>query len=83
MEETMYQYSMNRKYPLTELEVFCGTILGKNGGIPNARQRDSSFEMKTKFEEDTAWVTSWIIHGDPNHEDTVDEDEEATWEVLR
>ena len=57
--ETMSQYSSSPLRRLSELEVFVGTIIGKNG-IPNKRQRESSTGMKDKFDRDVTYVVDWI-----------------------
>lgn len=67
LADTMYQYSLHPKYPISELEVFCGTILGKSGGLPGKRTRDSSMDMKEKFARDVAFTLDWIRVGDSNN----------------
>lgn len=67
--DTMCQYSPHPKASLTELEVFCGTILGKDGSLPSRRSRDASFDMKDKFERDVAWTIEWITRGDVDPEE--------------
>ncbi|KAL9059015.1 MAG: hypothetical protein Q9162_001403 [Coniocarpon cinnabarinum] len=48
LADLMYHYSPYR-YPLSELEVFCGTILGRDGSTPNRRARESTTDMKDAF----------------------------------
>ncbi|KAI9780131.1 MAG: hypothetical protein M1839_006968 [Geoglossum umbratile] len=57
--ETMSQYSQSPLRRLSELEVFVGTIVGKTG-IPNKRQRETSIDMKGKFDRDVAFVVDCI-----------------------
>ncbi|KAH0559780.1 hypothetical protein GP486_003706 [Trichoglossum hirsutum] len=54
------QYSSHPTRPLSELEVFVGTIIGKNG-IPNKRQREFSTDMKERFNRDVSFVVDCII----------------------
>jgi hypothetical protein len=58
----MYQYSPASQ-PLTEIEVFVGSVLGKNGGLPNRRLREASTVMKDKFERDVSFIVSSILQG--------------------
>lgn len=55
----MKNYSAHPTRPLSELEVFAGTVLGKNGA-PTRRQREDSKAMKEQFDEDTKVVVSQI-----------------------
>ncbi len=68
----MSQYSTHPLRPLKELEVFVGTIMGKNG-ILNKRQRELSTDMKEKFDRDVSFVVDCITK---DNEDGV-RDEEA------
>ena len=61
--ETMLQYSTHRPHPLSEVEVFSGSILGKNGA-QSKRQREASAEMKEKHDRDVAWTVMCITRGD-------------------
>lgn len=61
--ETMFSYSTYPKQPLSEVEVFCGTILGTNGA-QSKRQKDFSATMKEKHERDVSYTVACITHGD-------------------
>lgn len=56
----MRDYSSHPTRPLSEHEVFTGTILGRTGA-PNRYQREMSITMKEKFEEDTQVIVNCII----------------------
>jgi hypothetical protein len=58
----MYQFSAS-PYPLTEIEVFVGSVLGKNGGLPTKRLREASTHMKDKFERDVTFTVNSILRG--------------------
>jgi hypothetical protein len=58
----MYQYGPAAQ-PLSEVEVFAGAILGKNGGLPSKRQREASTEMKDKVERDVSFTVKSILQG--------------------
>ena len=60
----MKQYSTHPSRPLTETEVFSGSILGKTGGAQSKRQRESSVTMKEKYERDVTYIVQWITKGD-------------------
>lgn len=61
--DTMFSYSTHPKQPLSEVEVFCGTILGTNGA-QSKRQREFSATMKEKHERDVSYTVACITHGD-------------------
>ena len=66
----MREYSTHPSHLVTEEEVFCGSLLGKNGAQSRS-QRESSITMKDKYERDVAYIVQWIIHvenGDDNTE---------------
>ena len=65
--DTMYSSSPHSIHPLTELEVFVGTVLGKSGGLQTRRLREASVSMKEKFERDIAFTVECIVKG-PNGE---------------
>jgi hypothetical protein len=60
--QTMYQYGPSSQ-PLSEVEVFAGSVLGKNGGLPSRRQREASTEMKDKVERDISFIVNSILQG--------------------
>lgn len=59
----MFSYSTHPSHPVSELEVFCGSILGKNGAQIH-RQRESSKSMKDEYERDVAYYFRCIVRGD-------------------
>ena len=59
----MMQYSSHPLHPLSEIEVFSGNILGKNGA-PNKRQREFSKDMKEKHDGDVDYHVRWITRGE-------------------
>ncbi|KAL9105886.1 MAG: hypothetical protein Q9227_008997 [Pyrenula ochraceoflavens] len=63
------EYSTNPAYPLTELEVFTGSILGKNGG-QTKQQRELSISMKERFTSDLNYIVGCMTK-------EVEEEEEA------
>lgn len=63
LTNTMLTYSAHPNQPLSEVEVFCGTILGKNGA-QSRRQREFSATMKEKHERDVAYTVQCITQGD-------------------
>jgi hypothetical protein len=63
--DTMRTYSTYPNHLLSEVEVFCGSILGKIGA-PSKRQRENSISMKEKHEHDVAFTVACIIQGEDN-----------------
>lgn len=61
--DTMFSYSTHPNQPLSEVEVFCGTILGTNGA-QSKRQKEYSASMKEKHERDVSYTIACITHGD-------------------
>lgn len=59
----MLQYSTHPPHFVSELEVFSGNILGKNGA-QSKRQREFSKTMKEKHERDMEYTVSCITRGD-------------------
>ena len=72
--DLMYKFSPYVRQPLSELEVFCGTILGRNGAMPSKRARDSTSDMKDSFERLARETIQWIKKGDYEYDED-DEDE--------
>lgn len=60
LHESAWVFSPNRGQPLTELEVFTGIILGKEGGIQNKRLRESSMDLREKFARDCQFVIEMV-----------------------
>lgn len=61
----MRSYSTHPNHLPSEVEVFCGSILGKIGAATR-RQRENSISMKDKQEKDVAFVVASINYGDNN-----------------
>ncbi|KAF2086223.1 RNA-directed RNA polymerase [Saccharata proteae CBS 121410] len=61
--DIMSDYSVHPKHPLKEVEVFCGTIIGKTGGQPK-HVRDAAMDMKDRFERDVTFTIERITQGD-------------------
>ncbi|KAF6834717.1 RNA-dependent RNA polymerase [Colletotrichum plurivorum] len=51
----MNQYSDNFMLPLTEVEVFCGSIFNKSGS-QTRRQKDNSKKLKAEFDRLSEWL---------------------------
>lgn len=61
--DTMFQYSTHPAHFVSEIEVFSGNILGKNGG-QSKRQREFSKTMKEKHDRDMEYTVLCITRGD-------------------
>lgn len=59
----MFQYSTHPAHFVSEIEVFSGNILGKNGG-QSKRQREFSKTMKEKHDRDMEYTVLCITRGD-------------------
>ena len=59
----MQTYSPHPSHVITEIEVVNGKILGKNGA-QSKRQRETSIDMKDKYERDVAWTVLCIKQGE-------------------
>ncbi len=55
----MYEFGPSPKRPLSEVEVFVGNIIGKDGA-QTTRQRELSMTMKERFEADLAFIVGSI-----------------------
>jgi hypothetical protein len=64
----MFEYGPRPRSPLSEIEVFIGDILGKNGAL-NTRQRELCISMKERFEEVLSSTVKWIREEDDHNED--------------
>jgi hypothetical protein len=71
LRETTSQFSSHPLRRISELEVFVGTIIGKNG-IPSKRQREFTTGMRERFDRDVSFVVDCITKG---NEDGVRDDE--------
>ncbi|KAL1890229.1 hypothetical protein Sste5346_008383 [Sporothrix stenoceras] len=59
MVATMYEFSEHPTQPITELEVFIGTIVNKTGS-QTLRQRDRSRKLRDEYERISSWITAQI-----------------------
>lgn len=74
LADTMLAYSTHPPHFISEVEVFSGSILGKNGA-QSKRQREFSVTMKDKHDRDVAYTVSCIRQG-------LDEEDEGGKEAL-
>ena len=63
MVDTMMSYSSHPSHFVSEVEVFAGCILGKNGA-QSKRQREYSVDMKDKHNRDIEYTVRCIKQGD-------------------
>ena len=68
----MLTYSTHPPHFISEIEVFAGAIIGKNGA-QSKRQREFSVSMKDKHERDVAYTVACIRQGDCVDDDDDDE----------
>lgn len=59
----MFQYSAHPTHFVSEIEVFSGNILGRNGA-QSKRQREFSKTMKEKHDRDVEYTVLCITRGD-------------------
>ncbi|EON67049.1 hypothetical protein W97_06166 [Coniosporium apollinis CBS 100218] len=64
LADMMSTYSTHPSQPLSEFEVFSGSILGKCAGAQNKRVRENNAKMKEQFERDVTFWVERITHGD-------------------
>ena len=62
--ELMCDYSPTPSKPLQEVEVFVGSILGKDGERPTKRVRDYAGTMRDRYDELVRYVIETILRGD-------------------
>ncbi|KAI4114603.1 MAG: hypothetical protein LQ345_004646 [Seirophora villosa] len=63
MCSTMREYSSHPIHFASEVEVFAGTLIGKNGA-QSKRQREFSKSMKDKHDRDVAYTVQCILQGE-------------------
>lgn len=61
----MKSFSTHPNHYLSEVEVFCGSILGKIGAA-SKRQRENSISMKDTHERVVAYTVACITQGEHN-----------------
>ncbi|KKY15588.1 putative rna-dependent rna polymerase [Diplodia seriata] len=67
--DIMSDYSTHPQYPLSELEVFGGNIIGKSTGAQNRRTKERTMEMNARFERDVTFTAERITQGDDGDRD--------------
>lgn len=60
LESIMYHYTAHHRDPLSELEVFSGNILGKDGGLSSRRVRQDNRGMKEEFNRQVYEIIQWM-----------------------
>ena len=68
--DTMHQFSGHSTESISELEVFVGTLLGRDGGTVTRRARRATQGMKEKFEIDVELTVSSIKKGSDGEDST-------------
>lgn len=58
----MAQYSNHPIKPITELEVFIGSVVNKTGK-PSTRQRDNNIKLRDEFDRISVWISRLIRNG--------------------
>ncbi|RMX75539.1 hypothetical protein D0869_11526 [Hortaea werneckii] len=59
-----YQFEPTARSPLSEHEVFAGSILGRQGGQQGKSLREMSNSMRERFETVVEYATARMTHGD-------------------
>ncbi|KAG9526866.1 RNA-directed RNA polymerase, partial [Aureobasidium melanogenum] len=71
--QSLYQFASSPRHPLTETEIFSGTILGRDGGKQSRRVRETTQAMREQLEEVLTFTISRIIDGDYDDNDRNEE----------
>ncbi|KAG9562824.1 RNA-directed RNA polymerase, partial [Aureobasidium melanogenum] len=71
--QSLYQFASSPRHPLTETEIFSGTILGRDGGKQSRRVRETTQAMREQLEEVITFTISRIIDGDYDDNDRNEE----------
>ena len=61
--DILLQYAAHEAYPLRELELYTGRLLGKTTG---KRAKENLSALKERFEYDYAYFRDYITQGDDN-----------------
>lgn len=64
--DILLQYAVHEAYPLRELELYTGRLLGKTSG---KRAKENLSALKERFECDYAYFRDYIIFGGEGEED--------------
>ena len=79
--DIMYEYGPRPNFPLSEVEVFIGNILGKTGALPT-HQRELCISMKDRFADILSFTVKWIRREECDHEDAESRPERAAPEYI-
>ena len=60
----MCEYSPSPQKPLQEVEVFVGSILGKDGAAPSKRVREKAGTVRDRYDELVRYTIETILRGD-------------------
>ncbi|THV87176.1 RNA-directed RNA polymerase [Aureobasidium pullulans] len=71
--QSLYQFASSPRHPLTETEIFSGTILGRDGGKQSKRVRETTQAMRAQLEDVLTFTISRIIDGDYDEDDRNEE----------
>ncbi|KAI5277151.1 RNA-directed RNA polymerase [Aureobasidium subglaciale] len=71
--QSLYQFASSPHYPLTETEIFSGTILGRDGSKQSKRLREATQTMRQQLEDVLTFTISRIIDGDYDDNDRNEE----------
>ncbi|KAK8226196.1 RNA-directed RNA polymerase [Phyllosticta capitalensis] len=61
--DIMSEFSPHPQFPLSELEVFGGNIIGKSNNSTSQRMRNMAAQMRERFEHDVAFTVDRITQG--------------------
>ncbi|KAI9724187.1 MAG: hypothetical protein M1828_003932 [Chrysothrix sp. TS-e1954] len=73
--DVAHSYKIDHSYPLSEVEVFTGIILGRKGGVPDKRTREINVSMREQFDRDMRFIVEWILYGDGERGSHLDADD--------
>ncbi|KAI5248426.1 RNA-directed RNA polymerase [Aureobasidium subglaciale] len=71
--QSLYQFASSPRHPLTETEIFSGTILGRDGSKQSKRLREATQAMRQQLEDVLTFTISRIIDGDYDDNDRNEE----------
>lgn len=75
--DSMWHFSENPRTSISEVEVFCGSVLNKTG-TQTRQQRDSSIRLKDETERVMTWIVKLIRDRTRVGEDGDDDDETSS-----
>lgn len=71
VSQSRIHYSDNPRAPITEAEVFCGSVLNKRG-VQTRQQRDASTRLKEDTERSMTWISKLMREQPANGDDDDD-----------